>query len=101
MAWASSNRKDELPGNWLSIRRRILARDGYACQWAMDSGDACRASANQVDHIEPGSDHRDENLRALCKWHHDRKSAQEGVAARKPRPSQRRKPEPHPAFRPA
>lgn len=101
MGWETSNRKAELPREWPSIRRRILTRDRYSCRWPMSSGSACGAAANQVDHIERGSDHSDANLRALCRWHHDRKSAQEGVEARKPRPKQRREGEPHPAFRSA
>ncbi|MEU7570315.1 hypothetical protein [Micromonospora sp. NPDC049240] len=38
--------------------------------------------AVDVDHIIPGNDHSRSNLRALCEWHHDKKSGAEGAAAR-------------------
>lgn len=85
MGWETSNRKNELPRGWATIRRRILARDGYSCRWPTGQGSTCGVAANQVDHVIRGSDHRDENLRALCKWHHNRKTSQEGVVARKVR----------------
>jgi 5-methylcytosine-specific restriction endonuclease McrA len=48
---------------WKKIRRRILARDGFVCQW-------CGLEADTVDHIVPvakgGTDH-DENLVAACR----------------------------------
>lgn len=95
--WAGSNRRAELPPGWYSrIRPRILRRDKGVCQWRMAVGGICEAHANQVDHIRDPNDHRDENLQALCKRHHDRKSSAEGNAARAPRPSRRRQPEPHP-----
>jgi hypothetical protein len=37
-----------------------------------------------VDHIKPGDDHSESNLRSLCSWHHGKKSGAEGgTAARK------------------
>ncbi len=99
MGWETSDRKAELPRGWATIRTRILRRDGYRCQAKLTTGKLCGASANQVDHIIPGLDHSDANLRALCRWHHDRKSAREGVAARAPRPTKARPPESHPALR--
>ncbi|MFE0964073.1 MULTISPECIES: hypothetical protein [Streptomyces] len=34
-----------------------------------------------MDHIIAGDDHREANLRALCGWHHQRKSSREGGEA--------------------
>ena len=80
MPWSSSRRSESLPSNWrYVIRPRILKRDGYKCQWEReDTGLLCGAYANQVDHINPGNDHSDENLQALCWWHHKQKSSSEG-----------------------
>lgn len=99
MAWDTSNRKDELPHDWAAIRIRVLRRDGYKCQARDSLGVKCKAPANQADHIVPGNDHSMENLQALCRWHHARKSSAEGHAARRPRLTQRREPESHPGFR--
>lgn len=71
----------------------MLERDGHRCQ--IGYGDICVGTANQVDHIGDRDDHRLENLRAACGPCHQRRSSQQGRAAR---PSERRPPEPHPAF---
>jgi hypothetical protein len=52
-----------------------------------------------VDHIERGDNHDEDNLQALCRWHHAQKSSSEGHEAQRPKQRQRREPEPHPAFR--
>jgi 5-methylcytosine-specific restriction endonuclease McrA len=98
MAWESSDRKARLPADWSTRRVRVLRRDGYKCQARDSLNVMCGAPANQVDHVEPGDDHSLENLRALCRWHHARKSSAEGAAARRPRPKQARDPEPHPGM---
>lgn len=38
--------------------------------------------ATDVDHIRPGDDHSYANLRALCSWHHQKKSSSEGGEAK-------------------
>jgi hypothetical protein len=86
--WHGSNRRTELPKDWPERRRRVLRRDGYRCQAMVprDGGlETCGAPATEVDHIEPGDDHSEANLRSLCRLHHGRKSAAEGVAARRRR----------------
>lgn len=50
--------------------------------WDNGSNDRCTEPATDVDHIRRGDDHREENLRSLCSWHHNRKSSQEGGEAR-------------------
>jgi 5-methylcytosine-specific restriction protein A len=47
----------------------------------MDSGLRCSEYATDVDHIRPGDDHSEANLRSLCEWHHQQKSSREGAAA--------------------
>ncbi|MFD9442173.1 HNH endonuclease [Streptomyces sp. NPDC060001] len=81
MAWHSSTRRARLPADWPRRRRRILRRDAHSCQSRFTDGRLCGAPANQVDHIEPGDDHSDSNLQALCEWCHTRKSSSEGGRA--------------------
>jgi 5-methylcytosine-specific restriction endonuclease McrA len=81
MAWAGSTRRSRLPRDWPRIRRRIIRRDSGVCTWLMSDGRRCDQSGTDVDHIVPGDDHRDENLRLLCTWHHGRKSGTEGGSA--------------------
>lgn len=83
MPWETSNRRQELPPNWYSgIRPRILERDGHRCQWRRTRG-ICGSPANQVDHIGDRHDHSDDNLQALCAWHHRKKTEQESADARR------------------
>lgn len=98
MAWSQgpSDRAARLPADWQRIRLRVLRRDRYRCRAKMSNGFECGEPANQVDHIIPGDDHDEANLQALCRWHHARKSSEEGAAARQPRASRTRRPERHP-----
>lgn len=98
MGWETSDRRSRLPADWHRIRARILRRDGYVCQATDSMGRLCLEPARDVDHIVPGDDHSETNLQALCRWHHSRKSSEEGAAARQPRPSRRRAPEKHPGL---
>ncbi|GIE98943.1 hypothetical protein Ari01nite_64080 [Paractinoplanes rishiriensis] len=80
--WEGSDRRARLPANWPAIRRRILRRDAHRCTARTVYDERCSEPATDVDHIEPGDDHRDANLRSVCEWHHRRKSGREGAAAR-------------------
>ncbi|TQF03921.1 HNH endonuclease [Kitasatospora acidiphila] len=80
--WQGSNRRSELPSDWSSRRQAVLARDGYQCTWIESTSQRCTEKATDVDHIIPGGSHEPANLRALCSWHHSRKSSAEGNAAR-------------------
>lgn len=84
MAWQGSDRADRLPDNWGRLRRRVMARDGYQCTAVLRDGDRCVEVGTDVDHVVPGDDHDLTNLALLCRWHHARKSAREGQAARGP-----------------
>ncbi|MFI7096446.1 HNH endonuclease [Streptomyces lydicus] len=81
MAWEGSTRRSRLPKNWVTIVKRIKRRDGYRCTMVFEVGGRCTQPGTDVDHIVPGDDHRDDNLRLLCSWCHARKSGQEGAAA--------------------
>ncbi|HEX6968620.1 MAG TPA: HNH endonuclease [Micromonosporaceae bacterium] len=94
--WHGSNRRAELPPDWPAIRARIWARDHGRCQWPTDTG-PCHWPGRDVDHRADPHDHSDTNLWVLCGWHHDRKTAAEGNAARR-RFSTKRPPEPHPGL---
>ena len=98
MVWAGA-RKKRLPPDWEARRSRVLARDGYQCTHTrVDTGARCVEPASDVDHIVPGDDHSLSNLRALCRWHHARKSSAEGAAARRPRARKRRPQDKHPGL---
>jgi hypothetical protein len=80
--WKNSDRRDRLPANWGSIRKKVLERDGYRCTWA-ENGKRCPERATDVDHRRPKTDdHRESELRSLCCRHHSLKSAREGHAIR-------------------
>ena len=97
---SQGRRSANLPRNWNRIRAAILKRDGFRCTWFTD-GVRCSARATDVDHIVPahrgGGDDPD-NLRSLCKWHHDRKTGREAHAARVKVESRNRPAESHPGF---
>jgi 5-methylcytosine-specific restriction enzyme A len=95
MPWTNSNRKDELPKNWPHLRNKVLKRAGYQCEF-LTNGVRCTARATDVDHKIRGNNHSLSNLQALCPDHHARKSAMEGVEARKAKYS--RRVEPHPGY---
>ncbi|ROR95503.1 hypothetical protein EDD28_0056 [Salana multivorans] len=80
--WSTSDRRSRLPAGWDSLRRTILRRDNHRCVWLDQNGQPCGEPATEVDHIRPGDDHSAENLRALCSWHHAKKSALEGNRAK-------------------
>jgi 5-methylcytosine-specific restriction enzyme A len=99
MAWVGSDRAARLPKGWAKIRKRIIRRDQGRCTARDSLGNRCTWPGTEVDHIEPGDDHSDANLRLLCTWHHARKSATEGgTAAAKTRVLTARLKTAHPAL---
>jgi 5-methylcytosine-specific restriction protein A len=71
----TSARNQSRPGNWPSIRARVLARDRFACQ-------SCgKRSELEVDHIVPvarGGSWELDNLWTLCKPCHGAKTRKFG-----------------------
>lgn len=89
--WAGSTRRSRLPADWAARRRRVLIRDRGVCHRCGKRG------ATEVDHVEPGDDHRISNLAAIHTSCHRTKSASEGgKAASRDRPPRRRPTEQHP-----
>lgn len=77
MAWGTQ--RTATPA-WRKLRLLILKRDGYRCAIP-----GCEQRADQVDHIRPhslGGSDDPSNLASLCDYHHSRKTAAEGHAAR-------------------
>ncbi|PNE41981.1 hypothetical protein AOB60_15535 [Streptomyces noursei] len=95
--WAGSTRRERLPADWPLRRAHVLQRDRWLCQWVrVDTGTLCGLLATDVDHVEPGDNHDAENLQALCRHHHAKKSAREGAnAANAKRERRERKRESH------
>ena len=80
--WRGSDRRSRLPADWATRRRRVLRRDRYRCQHREPgTGQLCGMYATEVDHIDRGDDHAEENLQALCTDHHRSKSGREGAQA--------------------
>lgn len=79
--WQNSDRRSRLPADWPKRRRRVLIRDGHRCTHRSADGVRCSEPATDVDHIVPGDDHRESNLRSLCAGHHRAKSSAEGARA--------------------
>jgi hypothetical protein len=97
--WAGSRRREELPPDWPQIREQVKVRDGYRCKATLRDDSRCPEPGTDVDHIGDRNDHTLPNLQLLCSWHHDRKSAAQGNAARPKPPPLRRPAEKHPGMR--
>ena len=95
--WAGSTRRQHLPPDWPHLRQQVLRRDSYQCTWTTEQV-RCPEPATDVDHIRGRTNHQLTNLRALCSWHHKKKTAIEGNTARTRR-STKRTPEQHPGLK--
>lgn len=87
-----SGRTSPLPRMWPAIRKNVLRRDNFMCQWIRaDTGKMCGAHATDVDHIGDENDHRHANLQSLCSYHHDKKTAAQGGSRARSRKEPERK----------
>lgn len=87
-------RHSPLPPGWYKTRLRIFKRDGNRCTWIRQdsTGGRCPEKATHCDHIDPLGPETDDNLRALCEYHHRIKSSGEGGArVHKKRVAERKK----------
>lgn len=88
MPWANdSARRATLPRDWHARRARTKRLAGGRCQHVDDQDQRCTwrspvARSGQpdghADHIVPGTDDSQQNLRWLCPPHHAAKSSGEG-----------------------
>jgi 5-methylcytosine-specific restriction endonuclease McrA len=83
--WQRSTPPVPLPADWPLRKARVLQRDFHRCQYVRyDTDRRCLAQATEVDHIIPrseGGSDDESNLRAICEWHHLRKTGSEGGRA--------------------
>lgn len=98
--WKGSDRKSRLPSNWVGLTGIVRQRAGGRCEMTEPFKEGglvkrCWRRGRDVDHIVAGDDHSLQNLQLLCPYHHGKKSAMEGVEARKKAPA-KRDPEAHP-----
>jgi len=103
--WEGSDRRAELPPNWRQLcglvkRRAGRTADGlgHRCEWREPDGSRCWAVGRDVDHVGDKHDHRLAVLRLLCENHHDKRSSEQGNAARWAHGSNKRKPEAQPGL---
>lgn len=109
MPWSSSNRKRRFNPGWQRIRKQVLARDGYKCQWPVEDSrgfpmGVCGEPANAVDHKHQNMVRDDDSmgaLWALCDRHHNLKTQVESAQGKRRRAANRRFDSfyDHPAFR--
>lgn len=102
-SWSGSTRRSRLPADWETRCRPEARRRNplQICHWCGKPG------GDELDHIIPGDDHRQENLDWIHGWRavkagvvevncHGAKTAAEAAAAR---PREKRPKEVHPGLR--
>ena len=96
-----SGRTSPLPRAWKMIRANVLRRDNYQCVHIReDTGQRCGARATDVDHIDSPDNHTHANLRSLCRFHHNQKTAAQGGTAAGQKYARSKYAEAHPGFLP-
>lgn len=83
--WKGSDRRERLPKDWPAWVARVRARSGGFCEVprASKGGKVCGRPANGgVDHIDRDKGESMINLRDTCFFHHSKKTAAEGNAAK-------------------
>lgn len=75
--WEGQRRKQELPADWPALRRLVKARAGGMCEHP-----GCPLPGTDCDHIGHHHDHTPDNLRWLCRPHHNDHTQAQAQAAR-------------------
>lgn len=107
--WQGSRRRQRFNKGWARIRKIVLERDHYQCQWPVEDSHGfpagrCLMPARSVDHRRRDPVHDDDsmgNLWALCDYHHAIKTSMESAEGNRRRARRMREASffDHPAFR--
>ncbi|MGC9543606.1 HNH endonuclease [Streptomyces sp. UG1] len=92
-----TRRTSPLPADWAARRAAVFERDGNRCTW-LEDGQRCTQEASDCDHIGDPDDHSLDALRALCGYHHRKRTALQARLARGPMPSRERPRAAHPGL---
>lgn len=91
--WQGSARRDRLPANWSTIRKRVLARDPICKICGIRPSTVCDHKVAMAD------DHRETALQGICKPCDKAKSSSEGHAGMAARRAEAKyEVEPHPGL---
>ena len=91
MGWETSQRRDDLPPNWATLRKQTFTRCNGICEHINEHGQRCTARATDCDHITRGNNHSLNNLQGLCSEHHKAKTQREAKQAQRARYIEARK----------
>lgn len=83
-AWHGSTRRQTLPHDWEHRRNAVQRRAGGRCEWTLNNGTRCTTPGTDCDHVGDRDNHTLDNLRWLCRPHHDQHTQQQ-LAARRAR----------------
>jgi 5-methylcytosine-specific restriction enzyme A len=75
-AFINHNRQRRLPTDWNTRRNVVLRRDKHTCYVCGEK------NATEVDHVINNDDHSLENLKAICRQCHQKKTSREGNQAK-------------------
>lgn len=79
--WRGGLSKERYPGNWQTVSRRVIRRDGGTCQNPECDGTSERITAHHIDHVKKNCAHW--NLIALCAACNSRAGADREASALK------------------
>lgn len=97
--WASSNRRDQLPPNWQTLRRQAKTRAHGICEHATN-GQRCTNPGTELHHTRDNDDHRLEVLEWICRDCHRAETQRQSREAWNKRyiEAKKRDPETHPGI---
>lgn len=86
MGWETSNRRAELPPDWLRLRVLVRDRAGGRCE-AKAHEPECDGIGTDCDHIGDRNDHSLANLQWLSRPCHKAKTQADKPTRKRPRPT--------------